>query len=225
MDNTKTYTPEIVKEIQKAHANQVFEHAFKFASIQAHLAAYAQTLWDNLCDLKPHAFAQVSNYHPDYLGKDAEYLKKANLTFKDCQLTTAANFGFNTWEQVEHLGNLTYNTIFESAINHLIRGETEALKRVIAQYPDIVKMHSQYGHKATILHYASSNGVEMWRQQVPENLPELIKILIEAGADPNAKMHVYNNNLRTLDLLKTSAHPTVIGVGEESAKVLEESAF
>lgn len=221
MGTAKVYIPEVVTEVQKAHRNEVFEQALQFSSILDHLTAYAETLWDELKKRASHAYIQTNNYHPEYLGKSIKSLKKVDISFRDCQLTTAKSFGFEDWNEVKDLANKAYNADFEIAINCLVRGEVESLRELLSLKPDILQMHSQYGHQARLLHYASSNGVEIWRQQVPYNLPEMIRLLQEMGADPHAGMKVYGGIYSTLELLKTSAHPYEAGVGVKAAEILE----
>ena len=81
-------------------------------------------------------------------------------------------------------------------------------------------IRSQYGHRASLLNYAGSNGVEFWRQQVPLNLAEIVIYLLEAGADKNATMKVYGGEFNTFELLTTSIHPLRARIMEEMKLIL-----
>lgn len=214
------YKAPIVVAVQNIHREEIFHKAWQFSSINAHLSAYATTLWEQVQQKSSVAYSQINNYHPDYLGVDIKLLEDVAFTFEDCLLTTAANFGYLNWDAVLKLDNQSYNDEFEAAVNNLINGELKNLERLLNGNPDLVSKQSQYGHKATLLHYTASNGVEMWRQQVPNNLPEIVKLLLQNGADKEAKMQVYGGNFTTLELLQTSAHPFEAGLGEQLVAIL-----
>lgn len=54
------------------------------------------------------------------------------------------------------------------------------------------------------------------------NLAEITRILVEAGADVNAKANMYGGST-TLSLLVTSDHPAKAGVTENVLKVLVDA--
>jgi hypothetical protein len=69
----------------------------------------------------------------------------------------------------------------------------------------------------------AANGVEISRQVVPRNLPELVELLIESGADVDACARAYGADLRPLDLLLTSGHPHAAGVTADVAALLRDA--
>jgi hypothetical protein len=70
------------------------------------------------------------------------------------------------------------------------------------------------------LHYCSANGVEGYRQKTPKNIVEITRILLEAGAEVDARADVYGGDSTTLGLAATSVHPEKTGVQEELMQVL-----
>lgn len=74
-----------------------------------------------------------------------------------------------------------------------------------------------------LLHYVASNGVELWRQNVPRNLPAICEMLLLKGANASAKMSVYGGYYDTLSLLLTSAHPKAAGLMDELALLLKNA--
>jgi hypothetical protein len=44
------------------------------------------------------------------------------------------------------------------------------------------------------LHYCSANGVEGYRQKTPKNIVEITRILLEAGAEVDARADVYGGD-------------------------------
>jgi hypothetical protein len=63
--------------------------------------------------------------------------------------------------------------------------------------------------------------VEIWRQQVPLNLPETVSYLLEEGANPGAKMKVYGGEYTAAELLLSSLHPRNAGIFEELRMLLD----
>lgn len=82
------------------------------------------------------------------------------------------------------------DAIFEAAVDAIVGGDEAAVKALMAQYPDLVRSRSSR-HGATLLHYVSANGVEDARQKTPANAVAIARILLEAGADPDATAEFY----------------------------------
>jgi ankyrin repeat protein len=83
-----------------------------------------------------------------------------------------------------------------------------------------VKERSRAAHQATLLHYVGANGVE--RQNSPKNAPAIARILLEAGADPDAVAPIYPepNSNTTLCLAVTSLYPWQAGIQSDLVDVL-----
>jgi ankyrin repeat protein len=62
-----------------------------------------------------------------------------------------------------------------------------------------------------LLHYIAANGIE-YRDQYPDNMPELLEVLLAAGAEVNAQAAMYGSGDTTLGLVATSIHPARVGV-------------
>lgn len=189
-------------------------------TIYKHLETLADLLWQGIMDKNPVVHYEVSNYHPDYLGASLEEIQRASLGLTDARQTIASEYGFANWEAIRVLGNKKYDLNFELAVHHLLRGNLSDLEALLSTHPELVEQKSSYGHQATLLHYVGSNGVEIWRQQVPQNLPALTKLLLDKGADKTAQMVVYGGTFDTLSLLDTSAHPFAAGVANEVQAIL-----
>ncbi len=217
----KIYKNKIVEGISDFYGALLFE-TDRYSTIKDHLAAIADRMWEGIQEKNNVLYHEISNYHPGFLGKTFDELSKTEFTLEDCTATIACEYGFSNWQHLEMaLGETAYNLNFELAVNNLINRNLEALKQQITHYPGLVKQRSQYGHGATLLHYTASNGVELWRQQVPANLPEITVYLLETGADVHAEMKIYGGEYATLALLTSSAHPFDAGVGEEMVELLK----
>lgn len=215
------YRAPAIEEVQAFYGELVFQTEWYYC-IREHLLKLAQRLLWGLKSGVPAVRHEASNFHPAYLGKLHEAFQKADWSLEDAQVIIAAQYGFTSWEDVEALGMEEYDDIFESALGYILNGDIARLAKVLGNYPELLSMRSKYGHGATLLHYVSSNGVEIWRQQVPSNLPEITALLIDQGADRNATMHAYGEELTALDLLGSSAHPFEAGIGERLEKVLSQ---
>lgn len=110
---------------------------------------------------------------------------------------------------------------FEAAVFDLLGGRADALAARLDANAELVRARSVFGHGATLLHYLASNGVETWRQVVPDNAPELARLLVDRGANPRATMRCYGDRFSVQDLLESSAHPRTAGVLEGLRTAIE----
>jgi hypothetical protein len=204
----KIYCHQHVADVQNIYGELLFERKGK--SIAGHLEELANSLWAAHLNASKAALTELSNYLPGFTKEQPVFYE----TVKSC---IAREYGFDNWEQ---LPQGPYDLMFEDAVDFLLKGKIEKLKEVIEQNPPLIHQTSQYGHQATLLHYTTSNGVELWRQQLPENLPEIVRFLLESGANPKAKMKVYGGYFEVLPLLETSAHPKDCGLLEELKSLL-----
>lgn len=214
------YKPHIVSELELFYGDLLFDFN-AYTNVIDHLEALSARLFEGIQIQHEPLYIELNNYHKAYIGKTYEELKLYKITEADCHDVIAQEHGFENWEPLSRKIKLEYNPSFEHAINLLLAGKSKELKTLLQENPKLASERSPYGHQATLLHYAGSNGVEMWRQKVPLNLAELTNILLEAGADKNATMKVYGGNFTTLELLTTSAHPYQAGVVEELKIILE----
>lgn len=132
----------------------------------------------------------------------------------------AIDHGYSNWEAVIAEAQHPLSPEFELAVDTLLEGDLPTLKDLLYKHPELLQQKSAYGHQASLLHYAGSNGVEVRRQQVPHNLVEISAFLIESGADPNATMNVYGGQYTPHALAASSSHPFEAGVGEQLLSIL-----
>lgn len=108
---------------------------------------------------------------------------------------------------------------FERAVDAVVNGDLELLRRLLSEDPSLVHARSTRVtggnppvHGATLLHYLAANGVEDERQRSPKNAVEVARLLLEAGADPNALCDAYGSRCTTMALLVSSTPPANAGV-------------
>ena len=108
---------------------------------------------------------------------------------------------------------------FDTAADAVVDGNETVLKALLTQDADLAHARSPR-HGATLLHYISANGVETERQKTPANAVAVTRILLAAGADPNATAIFYGTPATTLDLLVSSLYPYRAGLQADLANQL-----
>ena len=69
----------------------------------------------------------------------------------------------------------TVDRRFETAVDAVTLGELTTLLILLERDPYAVMVPAAHGHCATLLHYVAANGVEIRRQVVPANAPEIAR--------------------------------------------------
>lgn len=213
------YKPKVLLDIEKFYGDLLtkIDH---YRHVKDHLGDLSLRMWEGVQSKNEAILIEISNYHWQHLGKSATVLREAKLSEADCKQAIANEFGFRRWTEVEHMTS-PYNLAFEQTINAMLEGDLAEVKKRISANASLVNCKSPYGHKATLLHYAASNGVELWRQKVPLNLPEIVGYLIAQGANKRAKMKVYGGEYMAGELLLSSAHPENAGISKKLRKQFE----
>ncbi len=192
--------------------------------------AYAATVLEDLSgrvdDLMEHQTDQVlaiatylTNGHPEYAGQATHHIPFGSVQRADFEKAVARTVGYRDWTGVEQ-ETRQLDPDFERAVDLLVAGDKESLEAMLSQKPDLIHQSSAYGHRAALIHYVGANGVELWRQQVPANLPEMLELLLKHGADPRQAHNIYQGNGDVRSLIETSAHPKAAGLSEGLLQVL-----
>jgi hypothetical protein len=108
---------------------------------------------------------------------------------------------------------------FEAAVEAIVAGDVTALQSLLRAHPDLVRARSPRTHHAMLLHYVGANGVEGFRQRTPPNIVDITRLLLDAGAEVNARAEMYGGS-DTLGLVATSVHPLQAGVQDELMALL-----
>ncbi len=194
MDKSST----TIKEFISLQAERLLDaHGFGSTAVIFHLACWCKPL----------------------IGKPRDEIMKARLTLEMAQQTIAAEYGFPSWNEVESLAKTRFDTVFEECVDNMLDGELHLLQKALETNPQLATQRSQYGHKATLLHYLGANGVESYRQVTPMNAADIAQMLVDAGADANSQANIYGgSDVRAL--LLSSAHPSNAGVVQSVDAVL-----
>jgi ankyrin repeat protein len=149
------------------------------------------------------------------LRKTDERAARCSLT--DAQFFIAREHGFASWPKfAKHLESLARanspTAKFELAADAIVGGDLATLKELLKDDPELVRARSTREHRSTLLHYVSANGVEDFRQKTPDNIVEITRLLLAAGADVNSESDAYGGRSTALGLTATSWHPEKAGV-------------
>ena len=224
MQKTEIYVADGVRKVRRLH-REIINQTTSEMTVKTQLEMVAENLFEEFQKGNSATTIEISNSHPKFIAKDSQAILDSEFGVDDAKLTIAKGYGFRGWDDLEKNGNETFDMTFELAVDTLLNGNIEFLEKQIESEPDVLKRRSKYGHKATLLHYVSSNGVEIRRQKVPQNLVEITKMLIEKGADKFTKAKLYGGEFTTLELATTSAHPTDAGIMKELQTVLSKTIF
>lgn len=150
---------------------------------------------------------------------------EADCSLSSAQFVIARAHGFESWQKfsvhIEELGRVNSAvSTFEAAADAIVGGDIEKLQRLLRENPQLVRARSTREHSATLLHYASANGVEGYRQRTPANIVEITDLLLQAGSDVDATAAVYGGQCTTLLLTATSVHPERAGVQDALLRTL-----
>ena len=144
---------------------------------------------------------------------------ESKFSVANAQFVIARAHGFESWPKLtKHIAALSRanspTSAFELAADAIVAGDLPALKKLLRENPDMVRVRSTREHQATLLIYVSANGVENYRQRTPRNIVAITETLLEAGANVSATANVYGGHSTTLGLVATSVHPERAGVQE-----------
>jgi hypothetical protein len=167
----------------------------------------------------PGAYVELSNWNPALVGLRPEHVWDRRLDPSDFVLAVARARGYDGVDGVVP-DDVMPSPGYETAVDTMLAGDLGGLRALLDDDPSLTARRSHWPHGATLLHYATANGVEIYRQVVPRNLPELVTLLVDRGSDVNAAARAYGSEVTALGLLLSSGHPHEAGLTAEVAAVL-----
>ncbi len=217
--NVDIYINDQVKLVRSLY-QELIDHHPQDNSPYDFLKQQAETLWEAYKIEDERVLPELTNFHPELIGASSEQVFAADLSSDDVDNIILDEYGFDSWDDVKNIGH--FDLTFEKAVNTLLSGNITELEVLLGYHPHIVREPSQFGHKAGIIHYLGSNGIEIWRQIVPSNSVDLLKVLLSSGADPNQKNNIYGgSDLKSL--IESGIHPYEAGLGDALVAELDKS--
>lgn len=164
--------------------------------------------------------------HPRFRGKTLADVDEAidSLDLTDAQTVVARQYSFDTWADLVAFASAVAVdgpvSRFEEAADAVVNGHLAALQTMLREDPSLVHARSARRHHCTLLHYLGANGVEGGRQKTPPNAVEIMKLLLDAGAEPDALADLYDAKCTTMAMLVSSCHPANAGLQAKLAETL-----
>jgi len=161
--------------------------------------------------------------HPRFRGRHVTEVP-SDPALDEARLVVARGYAFEAWADLlffaAAVGRDPAVATFEAAVEAVVSGDLPALRAMLRDDPGLARARSSRRHHATLLHYIAANGVEGGRQRTPANAVEIARILLGAGADPNATAEMYDADCTTMSMLVSSAPPAEAGVQATLAETL-----
>jgi hypothetical protein len=155
---------------------------------------------------------RFKRFHPRLTKLVEAEIAGAELSLADAQWVIAREHAFESWPKfVKHIEEVVRAnspvSIFELAADAIVTGDVTALKHLLRENPELVRARSTREHDAPLIHYVAANGVENFRQKTPNNIVEITRALLNAGAEVDATNQAYGKAATALGLAATSYHP------------------
>jgi ankyrin repeat protein len=177
----------------------------------------------------PRFLDEQVKWRPKFISDDE--IRDTPLSLDDARLAIARYYDFADWASlvawVEGVAHDSPVFEFEAAVEAVVNGDRTALQDALGRSPALIRARSSRVcnaeppvHRATLLHYIAANGVEDYRQKSPPNAVDIARVLLEAGAEPDALADMYATACTTMSMLVSSSHPKEAGVQAPLAELL-----
>jgi ankyrin repeat protein len=168
------------------------------------------------------AAARIVAHHPAMKRLSPNDVLERPFALADAQLVLAREYGLQNWAQlkqrielVNQIDQFKPHPGFGAALAALDSGDVERLRALITADPSLLhartNLEPPYGYfsGATLLHHAAGNPYR--DKPLPGNVVELARVLLDAGADVNART-LGPNGGDTMGLLVTGKQASDMGV-------------
>ena len=143
----------------------------------AFYARQAQDLARTFRTADPETMYLIRQRHPRLPGRPNtndrnpvtdDDIRRTKVTLADARAIVAGVHHFESWSDfTKHIRELnrpgSATAQFEAAANAIVNGDAKTLQKLLREKPELIRMRSTREHRATLLHYVGSNGVEQYR--------------------------------------------------------------
>jgi len=221
MQQEQVYLSPDVAAVRRLH-NHILAQKSIYFKLRDQLFMLSENLHQAHRRGDPDTAVELKNHHPDLIGKDWDHIRSHQLTLEEARLVIAKEHGFVDWKEAMESGNKAFEANFEKAIDALLSGDILLLEKLLDAQPQLLETRSEYGHGATLLHYCAANGVEIYRQTVPANLIEGVRLLLEKGANVETVSFCYGGLYTVRALLESGSHHEAAGNLQSLLDLLSE---
>jgi hypothetical protein len=168
-----------------------------------HLKYQAKDLLKEHAARDAGAAQRIREFHPRFRRATDAEIFAAQLKLSDAQLTIAREAGFQSWVRLKrHIEKPTLtdqlnlphherieDPLFRRAVDLIDAGDAAGLRAYLKHHPKLVHQHVafegwNYFHNPTLLEFTAGNPVR--HPKLPENIVEVVKVILDAGAEPSA---------------------------------------
>lgn len=156
------------------------------------------------------------HHYPNYFKQKPEIAIDTNF-----DLVIARSIGFDDYEHYISNSTLGFNKNLQKAILLVLNGEETELVDLLNSHKELLFQNCMLGHRARLIDYLSSNGVEFWRQIVPANADKILEKICSLNFDKFVTNNIYGGNT-VRSLIESSAHPKAAKIEYRLLEVLSK---
>ena len=205
-----------IRAVQRLHQRH---NTASFTSVKDLLSAYVDDLMENQLSQFIPVATYLNDGHPKYSGQATHNIPFGEVPRSEFEHAIARTVGFISWVDMEQNGGI-FNPDFELAVDYFINGKKQKLNNLLENQPELVFACSPYGHQAGIIHYVAAHGIEIWRQQIPDNLTEMTELLLEKGALPRQANRILGGKKDFRSIVETSPLLNRVGFKQDITEML-----
>lgn len=154
------------------------------------LRRQARELLDAFRAADPAAVSEVSTYY-----READ---PAAFALHDAQLVLARAHGFDSWPKLKaYVDGVTVKRLVEA----VQAGDSEAVRAVLRVRPELVNTVTAWNNEHTALHHA-----------VFGRMPEMVRLLMEHGADARAGISPHNDATGSLTIARERCYEEIVDI-------------
>jgi ankyrin repeat protein len=180
---------------------------------------------------EPASLQRLREFHPRFRDAQDDTIATTPLKLSDAQFAIAREYGFRSWPRLKsfverpqredlrtpHHLRIT-DPLFRRAVDLIDAGDADGLRSLLNGHPDLARKRLEfegwnYFQNPALVEFVAGNPSR--HERVPENTPDLARIILEAGG-----RHDRESLDNALGLAASSAVARISGVQESLINVL-----